>query len=509
MVQEPAWPAGVDHEPGAARRRRVRAARLRARRRPRRSALRQRQLVEVVGAFGAPPPAPARDRSRADTSACPRSRRSDSPRPAAGARAPASSANGDPRSWKKNVKPRFSPQATSGRAALPRAPLRERPQRAAGRSGRRAPRAADWRAASSTRRWRSADAARARSARRRGPAGAGISAVERAGEAGADDGDVGVDACAAGSAGMQRSGAARGAGDAARDPLLEIHRRSSGRAARSRQAAQSAKRGEIPEIDEDDRAAPPRRGSCKRQREAALDVQSANGGATNAPCAASAASRRCRRGSGRARRPTRRRRTRRRSSAAATRPVRPRHERRENEQEHTQGDAVRGEGAAAAAKSSSVNRLFRRSSASGMRRLQSHRDFERRRPRPSSRAAASRSRKRRAIADQRADATPRSPATRRRRVARSPDVGRRHRPGIEEAAGVVQLEAGHTDRRSAGPASGAPARDLRRDRAGRRVGDGGVSPQIAHHAAPRALAAGEEHRRHARRRRRRRARPRR
>jgi hypothetical protein len=30
-----------------------------------------------------------------------------------------------PGSWKKNVKPRFSPQATSGRASLPGAPFRE------------------------------------------------------------------------------------------------------------------------------------------------------------------------------------------------------------------------------------------------------------------------------------------------------------------------------------------------------------------------------------------------
>ena len=54
---------------------------------------------------------------------------------------------------------------------LPRAPLRERADRAAGRSGQPAPRAAGWPAAWTTRRWRIADDGRARSAPRAGRGG--------------------------------------------------------------------------------------------------------------------------------------------------------------------------------------------------------------------------------------------------------------------------------------------------------------------------------------------------
>jgi hypothetical protein len=42
------------------------------------------------------------------------------------------------------------------------------------------------------------------------------------------------------------------------------------------------------------------------------------------------------------------------------------------------------------------------------------------------------------------------------------------------------------------------SRDLRRNRARRRVADGGVAPQVTHHAPPRTLASGDQHRRHLR-----------
>ncbi len=67
-----------------------------------------------------------------------------------------------------------------------------------------------------------------------------------------------------------------------------------------------------------------------------------------------------------------------------------------------------------------------------------------------------------------------------------------HRTRIEEAAGVVQLYL--TDalaRLVQGPARRG---HLRRDRPSRRVAFGRVLPEIAHDAAPRTLAAGEEHR---------------
>ena len=70
--------------------------------------------------------------------------------------------------WKKKVKPRFRPQATSGRAAATCPTSRTR-ESAADRSDPPAPRAEGWRAASTTRRWRIADGGRARSSTTRCP----------------------------------------------------------------------------------------------------------------------------------------------------------------------------------------------------------------------------------------------------------------------------------------------------------------------------------------------------
>ncbi len=77
-----------------------------------------------------------------------------------------------------------------GTLALPAFPTRRAAGGAAGRSDRRAPRGAGWRAATTTRRWRSADA-RPRSKSTTRPSQApGEERGERAGEAGPDDRDV-------------------------------------------------------------------------------------------------------------------------------------------------------------------------------------------------------------------------------------------------------------------------------------------------------------------------------
>ena len=73
------------------------------------------RLVEVDGAFGLRLLGRAPDRSPAGTSACRRSRRAGSPPPAAAAGDRRRPRTASPGWWKKNVNPRFRPQATSGR----------------------------------------------------------------------------------------------------------------------------------------------------------------------------------------------------------------------------------------------------------------------------------------------------------------------------------------------------------------------------------------------------------
>ena len=72
----------------------------------------------------------------------------------------------------------------------------------------------------------------------------------------------------------------------------------------------------------------------------------------------------------------------------------------------------------------------------------------------------------------------------------------RHSAGIKEAAGVIQLDL--ADRLVRAIECLSRPGDLRGNRSARRVAFRGVPPEVAHHAAPWALAAGEEHGAHAR-----------
>src|SRR5665213_1005067 len=71
-----------------------------------------------------------------------------------------------------------------------------------------------------------------------------------------------------------------------------------------------------------------------------------------------------------------------------------------------------------------------------------------------------------------------------------------HRSRIEEVRGVVELDPRDS---LAALVPGSPRLlNLRRNRAGRRVGARRIAPEIAHRAVPRTLAAGEKHRADAR-----------
>ena len=62
---------------------------------------------------------------------------------------------------------------------------------------------------------------------------------------------------------------------------------------------------------------------------------------------------------------------------------------------------------------------------------------------------------------------------------------------IEETAGVIELEDAHPRLFLVQGRDGGG--DLRGDGAGRSIRDRGVTPEIAHRAAPRTLAPGQEH----------------
>ena len=423
-VQEAARPARVDDEArrdahGAAvalaferscRRPRgeaARAASRRGRRRPRPA-----------------PPARARDRSPAGTSACRRSRRAGSPRPAAAAACSASSANGSPGWWKKNVKPRFRPQATSGRArchvphfengANPRQVVAVR-QLLEQQVGERRRRLADGEARMAAA-FDQHDAPAAPAQRERG---------ERAGEAGADDGDVGVDAgdAARASCGARRSHS--GTGDRRQHALLEVHRVEA-IAARARSSA-----GSRANRSRSQRSTKTRRGRARASAPARSCARCRRGRArgTSRPRPAPR-SRRCRAASAPATRRPRRRRRPRRPSAAATRPARVRHERRRDEQEHPQRHAAIGERAGGLREPLERDALVQPIERVGVRGLQAHRDLElrrrRRRRRDGDRAPRATDRRARRRAR---DATRRSPATARR----APRPRRRSRPRAPRA----------------------------------------------------------------------------
>ncbi len=280
---------------------------------------------------------------------------------------------------------------------------------------------------------------------------------QRAGESRSDDRDVGVDgvprdqghAAAAPHAAQvtgsddallevlaQQPGAPRGPGRrrtsrARRGPR---DRPDSSRAAASRAAADSALR-KVPALSP--APSPAQSQGCGRFK----FCQRSAGRTRPAPPAP--ASRRCRRGWGSARSRTPRRRSRCRSIAGAMRSAR-RAGRTAGARAGTRAGRcrARASAAAAAAKSSTVQPLFRRASASGCAVSSPIATSSAGpSPRPSPRADASRSRKRqvRSPISRGCDSTVTRAASgdraRDRRI-----VGRRHRPGIEEAARVVQLE---------------------------------------------------------------------
>ena len=108
------------------------------------------------------PPARARGRSPADTSACRRSRRAGSPRPAAAASRSAVVLERLARAVEEEGEAALQAARRRPDASAATCPTSRTAGSAAGRSGPPAPRSGGWRAAWTTRRWRSADDGRAR-----------------------------------------------------------------------------------------------------------------------------------------------------------------------------------------------------------------------------------------------------------------------------------------------------------------------------------------------------------
>ena len=172
-MEESARPAGVDDEP------RARRAARGHRRVPSSTDARalvgeaiERRLVEIDRRLRPRPRGRARGRSPAGTNACRRSRRAGWPRPAADARGRSSSAKRSPGRWKKKREAALQAARRHPAARAARFPISRTRGGAADRSGRPALRAAGWPAAWTTRRSRIADGGRVRSARRAGRVGA-------------------------------------------------------------------------------------------------------------------------------------------------------------------------------------------------------------------------------------------------------------------------------------------------------------------------------------------------
>ncbi len=172
------------------------------------------------------------------------------------------------------------------------------------------------------------------------------------------------------------------------------------------------------------------------------------------------------------------------------------HKRRRDQQKHTQRNTKRLEFVRREPESLDRHPLVQALERVRVRSLESHRDLERR---PSL--------VRLSIGLEGSEKSG-GPGANQRRMRFDDDVGETGEAGgdvvvvgignrsrIEEAAGVVQLHPGDGIVRVVQrPARGG---DLRGDGPARRVAFGRVLPEIAHHAAPGTLAAGEEDRGHA------------
>ena len=177
-------------------------------------------------------------------------------------------------------------------------------------------------------------------------------------------------------------------------------------------------------------------------------------------------------------------------TGAATRPARLRARTAVRSSRNTRNATSRRPSSQAARRNwSTVIRLLSRSSASGCA-VSSPIATSRRDAPDASAASASRKSPTRAPTSAGCDSTitRENPADRLRDGA---VVGRRHRATIEKAAGVVQLDLPAPER-GAQPRVEGPD-DLVRNRADGRVALSRVLPEVAHHAAPGALATREEH----------------